>query len=505
MPTSTELDPRITDLSRRHLANLRAEVQSLIAEVGEEAGQLVEQWFPRIRRADFQPGARRLAIHLALRRRDLRALEQEFARYGLSLPTEGWARAPETLAAISALLARASGLSPDEAFPAPGELNAARLRLGAQACSVLGPVLPGRRARLIVTLPASVAGDEAFATKLLRLGVEAIRLDLGRDDEGVWRIQVETFRRVAAALDLPLRVLAELSGPRLATVRFDETGERRRYAEGDSFWFARAPSDLPRGEHGIGCSQPQLIGQLRFGDSVWLDQGELGARVVERVHGAVRLEVIQAPAEGKRLKAGRSLHFPDTELAISALGDEDRAALPFAAAHADILAGGRVQGSEDVAALLAALDELPSGGERLALAIRIATRSAVRKLPEILVAAAGRRPCAVMLSRTELAVETGPERLAEVQAEVLALCEAACVPVIWSAPELDRLTRREPPSRSDLADAAAAVRTDAVLLDRGPKLLQAVDRLAEVLARKPGELRRSARLDALASWQASFD
>ena len=60
-------------------------------------------------------------------------------------------------------------------------------------------------------------------------------------------------------------------------------------------------------------------------------------------------------------------------------------------------------------------------------------------------------------------------------------------------------------SRSDLADAAAAVRTDAVLLDRGPKLLQAVDRLADVLARKPGELRRSVRLDAMASWQASFD
>jgi pyruvate kinase len=507
MPTSTEFESRIIDLSPHHLANLRSEIDALRAQLAEEAAQQLEEWSVWLRQGDFQAGAQALAMHLALRRRDLSGLQRELARFGLALPTADWARAPEILAAISTLLARASGQSAEPVFPSPGEFGAAARRLDVQAEAALGPALPGRRTRLIVTVPASVAGDREFAVKLLSLGVEVLRLDLAEDDESVWRLQAETFRRVAAELGLPLSILAELGGARLQTVRFSEAGERRRYAQGDCFWLARAPSELPRGEAGIGCSLPQIIGQLRFGDSVWIDDGELGARVVERVYGAVRLEVIQAPAEGKRLKADKSLNFPDTEMAVSALSDQDLAALPFAAAHADILACSRVQGADDVVALLAALDGCPVRPAReLALAIKLESRRAVRNLPEILVAAAARRPCAVMLSAAELAVELGPERLSEAQERILALCAAAAVPLVWTAPELDRLARRGPPSRREFAEAMEGVRGEAVLLDRGPHLLRAADLLADALSqRAEPHARQTPRRDAVASWQASFE
>lgn len=505
MPTPTGCEARLIDPCRRDLTELRAEIDALRAQIADETAQLLGQWSGWLRQGDFLPRARALANHLALSRRNLSTLERELARFGLALPTGDGARAPEILAAISTLLARAGGQGAEAAFPLPGGFAEPDRLSDAQSCAALGPALPGRRTRLIVTVPASVAGDGEFAVRLLSLGVEAVRLDLAQDDESVWRAQVETFRCSADELGLPLAILAELGGARPRTVRFGEAGERRRYAEGDSFWLARAPSDLPQGETGIGCSLPQIIGQLSFGDAVWIDDGELGARVVERVFGAVRLEVIQASADGKRLKAGRSLNFPDTEIAVSALSDQDLAALPFAAAHADILACPRLQGADDVAALLAALEACPSG-RALALAIRPESRRAVRNLPEILVAAASRRPCSVMLPAPGLAVEFGPERLGEVVARIAALCAAAAVPVIRTAPELDRLARRGPPSRRELVEAMASVGGEAILLDRGPHLLRAVDFLADALSRRdeacalPG-LRR----EALASWQAFFE
>ena len=43
-----------------------------------------------------------------------------------------------------------------------------------------------------------------------------------------------------------------------------------------------------------------------------------------------------------------------------------------------------------------------------------------------------------MLARGDMAVEAGYQRLAEMQEEIMWLCEAAHVPVIWATEVLDR-------------------------------------------------------------------
>ena len=56
----------------------------------------------------------------------------------------------------------------------------------------------------------------------------------------------------------------------------------------------------------------------------------------------------------------------------------------------------------------------------------------VRALPKLLFAAMRRPRLAVMVARGDLGVEVGFARLSEVQEEVLWLCEAARVPVMWA-------------------------------------------------------------------------
>ncbi|HTQ08558.1 MAG TPA: pyruvate kinase [Fimbriimonadaceae bacterium] len=102
------------------------------------------------------------------------------------------------------------------------------------------------------------------------------------------------------------------------------------------------------------------------------------------------------------------------------------------------------------------------------------TRTAFENLPELLLAALRLHRAGVMIARGDLLVEIGYERLAEVQEEILWLCEAAHVPVIWATQVLEGLAQKGLPSRAEITDAAMGVRAECVMLNKGPHIIEAV-------------------------------
>jgi pyruvate kinase len=90
---------------------------------------------------------------------------------------------------------------------------------------------------------------------------------------------------------------------------------------------------------------------------------------------------------------------------------------------------------------------------------------------------------AVMVARGDLGVEVGFERLSEVQEEILWLCEAAHVPVIWATQVLESLAKGGMPSRAEVTDAAMAARAECVMLNKGPYIQATLRFLCDVLAR----------------------
>ena len=125
----------------------------------------------------------------------------------------------------------------------------------------------------------------------------------------------------------------------------------------------------------------------------------------------------------------------------------------------------------------------------------------MRNLPEIIVPAAGRQPFGVMIARGDLAVELGFERLAEMQEEILWLCEAAHVPVIWATQVLESLVKQGMPSRGEMTDAAMAARAECVMLNKGPYILEAVEIAGRLLAGwREHQSKKTPRLRALQSW-----
>lgn len=68
----------------------------------------------------------------------------------------------------------------------------------------------------------------------------------------------------------------------------------------------------------------------------------------------------------------------------------------------------------------------------------------------------------------DLAVECGYERMAELQEEIMWLCEAAHVPAIWATQILEHLTNFGHPSRAEIRDAAMSERAESMMLNKGP-------------------------------------
>ncbi|MCA9810372.1 MAG: pyruvate kinase, partial [Candidatus Dadabacteria bacterium] len=89
----------------------------------------------------------------------------------------------------------------------------------------------------------------------------------------------------------------------------------------------------------------------------------------------------------------------------------------------------------------------------------------------------------VMIARGDLAVETGFERLAEVQEEILWLCEAAHVPAIWATQVLESLAKQGSATRAEITDAAMGHRAECVMLNKGPHILEALKALDDIMKR----------------------
>jgi pyruvate kinase len=149
--------------------------------------------------------------------------------------------------------------------------------------------------------------------------------------------------------------------------------------------------------------------------------------------------------------------------------------------HADIIGYSFVRSDADVMELQTRLAEL--GGEGLGIILKIETREGFNQLPNLLLAAMRSRAVGVMIARGDLAIECGFQRLAEVQEEILWICEAAHMPVIWATQVLESLAKTGMPSRSEITDAAMGERAECVMLNKGPYMVTAVRILDDILRR----------------------
>jgi pyruvate kinase len=107
-----------------------------------------------------------------------------------------------------------------------------------------------------------------------------------------------------------------------------------------------------------------------------------------------------------------------------------------------------------------------------------------------------------MIARGDVALGIGFARLAEMQEELLWLCEAAHVPVVWATEVLENLRKKGIFVRGEMTDAAMSGRAECGMLNRGPYLGQSIDVLQGLLMRmSEHQNKKTPRLRALHAWE----
>ena len=229
----------------------------------------------------------------------------------------------------------------------------------------------------------------------------------------------------------------------------------------------------------VSCRPIELFEQVAVNDPVSLDDGRIEG-IVEKVSGdEIVLRITSAKPTGRRLRSTKGVNFPGTDLELEGITVKDREDLAFVVEHADIVALSFVRRPADVIALQEALRQYPE--RDVPIVAKIETRRAFNALPQILLAIMRQYPAGMMIARGDLAIECGWVRLAEIQEEMLWICEAAHVPVIWATQVLEGAAKKGTPTRAEITDAAMSQRADCVMLNKGPNILGAIHTLDKIL------------------------
>ena len=489
--------------------NATAELRHLersVMELRARVAAVAEQWLatnePAKVRSKWREPMRNLAHYLALRGEDLAPLQERLSHLGLSSLGRSEGRVEASLEALVVTLGRAAGGARNTTYPSANAAIEMRRSRSAEIDALLGPDPQGPTTRIMVTLPDDVGDRPHHVERLIEAGADVFRINCAHGSAALWEAAIGAVRNVEARFGRRCRIMMDLGGPKIRIAAV--AGADRRLHVGSHFLLSGGVQDDDAGAGPAATiSHPEIVAASRIGDAVWFDDGKLQAEVVGKRHGALELLVRRAKRKGVRLKVGKGLAFPDQTIELPALTAKDLADLDIVATHADLVGFSFVQRAEDVAWLQRELAMRRLGLPDLPIVLKIETQLAVANLPSLIVQAAARAPAAVMIARGDLALDVGFAELSQLQEQMLWLCEAAAVPVIWATQVLESLVKEGIPTRSEATDAASAQRADCVMLNKGPHQVEAVAFLDQVLRHMDLHMvKKSPVMSSLKLWAA---
>lgn len=521
------------------------EVKTLTDSVITEGDTLYNDWVTHIKRAAYDKSAKNLSYYLALRNHDVRVLQKRLMPLGISSMGRSESRTRETLEAICLTLYlicnKTAIVTEDLAiqnieYLSETEFFDGEKQLEINTIEVLGEPRDIHAEHIMVTMPTEAAYDYILVKQLIEAGMDSARINCAHDSQDVWQLMIDNIRKVELETNFSCKVIMDLGGPKSRIAHILSESDKPRVCIGDHIMiYAELETamndfdkrnenneDVKKGkkkdkkrnknnlnrkckedtidtsmESGIGdegkvcdislvCSIPELLLNLRLEDPVIIDDGKIQAKVIEidSASQCAKIEVLHSKIEGTRIKLEKSLNFPKTPLDVSPLTEHDLAQLDFIGEHADGINYSFVKTAKDIEVLQTEL--LNRFGDKawdLAIIAKIETAEAVVNLPEIIIQAAGHQPFGVMIARGDLAVEIGYQRLAEIQEEILWICEAAHIPAIWATQVLDNMAKTGIPSRAEITDAAISSKAECVMLNKGPYVVEAVQMLSDICQR----------------------
>jgi pyruvate kinase len=295
---------------------------------------------------------------------------------------------------------------------------------------------------------------------------------------------ISSLEHVKSGTGLPCKLYMDLAGPKIRTqiVKGKHHHGKMKVQAGEELILTDKDHSYKQSQRTIRCTLPGVIENVRPGERIFFDDGLFEAVVTEKITtNDILLRITRIAANKPVIKSDKGINFPDSKLSVDPLTEYDRECLPFIVQHADMVGFSFVSSPSDMAELQKSLALL--GHPDFAIVAKIETRQAVEHLPGIILQGFKQGPVGVMVARGDMAIEIGFERMSEIQDEILWICEAAHVPVIWATQVLETLHKQGIATRGEVTDAAHAAQADCVMINKGDYTLEVLQTLRDILKR----------------------
>lgn len=299
----------------------------------------------------------------------------------------------------------------------------------------------------IVASISDLRCDQDFIRKLFFAGMNVVRMNTAHaTEEGIRKI-VANVRAVSPHIG----IMIDTKGPEVRTTGADNP---IHYKIGDVVKIFGRP-EMETSHDIVNVSYPNITDDVKVGDDILFDDGELDMKVLENTGPML---VAQVQNEGD-LGSHKSVNVPGEHIDLPALTEKDRRNIELAIdLDIDFIAHSFVRSAADVKAVQDILDAHHSD---IKIISKIENQEGVDNIDEIIDSSYG-----IMVARGDLGIEVPIENIPGIQRRIIRKCIKKQKPVIVATQMLHTMINNPRPTRAEVTDIANAIfyRTDALML-----------------------------------------
>ncbi|MDR3061026.1 MAG: pyruvate kinase [Dysgonamonadaceae bacterium] len=289
--------------------------------------------------------------------------------------------------------------------------------------------------------------DIPFLSSLFEEGMNVVRMNSAHlDKEGFDHI-INNVRQVSNRIG----ILMDTKGPEVRTTISEDSIS---FLAGETSVIQGDPEGITTKDC-ICVNYRGFAGEIKLGDMILIDDGELELKVIGKKNDLLTVEVLNDASLGSR----KSVNVPGVRINLPSLTEKDIRNIKYAIEmEIDFIAHSFVRSRQDVLDIQRILDEHHSPIKIIA---KIENQEGVDNIDEILEVAYG-----IMVARGDLGIEVPQEKIPGLQRILIRKCVAAKKPVIVATQMLHSMINNPRPTRAEVTDIANAIyyRTDALML-----------------------------------------
>ena len=301
-----------------------------------------------------------------------------------------------------------------------------------------------KKTKIICSLgPAS--DSEEILSKMIDAGMNVARLNFSHGTHEEHAKKIALIKSVREKKKVPLPIILDTKGPEFRIKTFAKG--KVNLKEGDTFTFTT--EDIEGDKTRVAVSFAGICEQMNPGDKILLNNGLIIFEVV-RVEAP---NVVCKVLVGGELSNRKSMFFPDKELKMEYLSEQDKSDLKFGVEQGvDFVACSFVSKADDLVAVRDWLRECGDTDDQIELIAKIESRAGVNNLEKIVSVCNG-----VMVARGDLGVEVPFEELPAIQKTIINKCRIFGKRSITATEMLESMIKQPRPTRAEISDVANAV------------------------------------------------